>query len=176
MGRSSSVRRLSDKLHSCIARGFLSHLHTLRVALCISAIKRLDPIKPWNFETSSLVMHLTIHSTELPPTERFHSLRSALCQDLVESGFCSPLGLRGFPPLLPLPFPNGYLPGLLRSPPLSDLILHQRDGGQAGKGKKGRGETKRLDFSRTPLTLSGSGNPEYAIHRVVEPEIDHIES
>jgi hypothetical protein len=66
----------------------------------------------------------------------------------------------------------------LWDPPISDLILHQW-GGQykRGKGVKGRGEQKKDTIFRSfALNLSGSGNPEYAIHRVVEPEIDHIES
>jgi hypothetical protein len=68
----------------------------------------------------------------------------------------------GFPPLPP--FPTGYLPGPLGS--LPSLIFFHINGGERDA------ENQRL-FA---LNLSGSGNPEYAIHRVVEPEIDHIES
>ena len=78
------------------------------------------------------------------------------------SGFAPPLGLRSL----------GFSLALqdFWDPPKPDLIYI--NGGQAGG--KGRGEQKtRFSFA---LNLSGSGNPEYAIHRVVEPEIDHIES
>ena len=56
------------------------------------------------------------------------------------------------------------------------LIFFLQQRGQAERrGRMGRAETKDSFFSFA-LNLSGSGNPEYAIHRVVEPEIDHVES
>jgi hypothetical protein len=148
MGRSPSVRRLSDKLHSCIARGFLSHLHTLRVALCISAIKRFGSDQ-------------ALEVRDIQPGDAsdhpFHGIAADRKISQPSLSFMSDSsGVRvllsprspGISP--PSPFPNGYyLPGLLRSPSISDLILHQR-GGQAGKGEKGRGEQKDSIFRVRP--------------------------
>ena len=68
-------------------------------------------------------------------------------------------------------FPNGYSTylGLLGSP---FSFFYNNGDKEREKGTRG---DKRLVFLFA-LNLSGSGNPEYAIHRVVEPEIDHVES
>jgi hypothetical protein len=158
MGRSPSVRRLGDKLHFVCRARLLSHSTSLS-PLCISAIKRFGSdqalVEPRDFQPGDVSDH-AIHSTELPPAERFHSLRPlyVLFPPSVSGARVSP----------PPPFCNWLLTWTSGIPPITDLFLHQRGERDA--------ENQRL-FA---LNLSGSGNPEYAIHRVVEPEIDHIES
>jgi hypothetical protein len=164
MGRSLPVRRLSDKLHVVYrARLFISHSTTLSLLCCISAIKRLDPIRSCQWNT------LEISVSDHP----FHGIAAGrkISQPAAFALFMSGQGLQT-PPSVSAPelgFPPLYLG--FSDPP--STFSHQR--GQVGRGGgKRRGEQKtRFSFA---LNLSGSGNPEYAIHRVVEPEIDHIES
>ena len=144
MGRSLSVCRLSDKLHLCIARGF--YLIPLSRSVAYPAIKIFGSDQA-----------LEPPSRNLQPGDGSDRPFLGIAADR-KTFTASALFMSGSPEFLP----SGLL-GFPRPP------RHPRQAGRGREGGKGDTENKR----QCALNFSGSGNPEYAIHRVVEPEIDH---
>jgi hypothetical protein len=170
MGRSPSVRRLSDKLHSCIARGFYLIPHSL--LSCISAIKRFgsdQALEPRVFQPGDVSDH-PLH--EIAANRKISQPSALFMSDSSGVRVCSSPRSPELGFLLP---PSKWLLTWTSGiPPPPSLIFFTSTGDKRGRGKGTRGEQKtRFSFA---LNLSGSGNPEHAIHRVVEPEIDHTES
>lgn len=142
MGRSPSLRRLSDKLHWCIARGF-----PFLSSLWYPAIKknRSDQAPgPRDFQPEPDHPFHGICADR--PTDR--DLYVSSSRDMLLSGT--------------LPFQTAT----------SIFYFFTSTGTRRGVGEREEGTRAEGGFFVAPV--SGRGNPGYAIHRVVEPEIDHI--
>ena len=157
MGRSPSVVGLATNS----ARG----LFFLPKVPSLSALryKENGPDQAPDVETCSQVMfdRLTIHSTEFPPTGKGFTTSPSLCH--------FQWGVQDCPP--PLSGTRVFLQAAATlASRISDHFFFFTSTGTR------RGERERRAKIRSRRAKSGKGNPGYAIHRVVEPEIDHIES
>ena len=152
MGRSPSVRRLSDKLHFM----YRARLLYLSRSLCISAIKIFgsdQALEPRVFQPGDVSDRPSI-PRNCRRTERFHSLRPLYVTFYWGQGLFLSLGLR----ILGWGAHIWLLTRTSGIPP--SLFTSTSTGTQAGRGKETRrdAEDKRLGISFA-LNLSGSGNP-----------------
>jgi hypothetical protein len=98
------------------------------------------------------------HSTEFPPTEKL----SITTLPPYVSFVCWGFGIAPLRIIRTLGLSFSFQKRPLTWACISDQIFTSTGDAEA-----------KIRFRRA---LSGKGNPGYAIHRVVEPEIDHIES